>query len=186
MDPPRLTLPGNLARSLRYLDDGSCCARQQRRRAGSRAFTRMKASNGRLPRARSAATSPPSKSTAGSSTSTTRSRASRPCPPKSRAAAASCCWRWRPAPSRLARRRPLSLPDACRQRLGQPEPAFRRARQPAARRDQPAREIGGHLRRLNGWKIERDKLSAAMAALTFAQRKCAGARISARSQQRTS
>ena len=51
------------------------------------------------------------------------------------------------------------LPDAPRQRLGQPEPALRRAQQnqPAVRRDRPAREIGGHLLALYGWKIEREK-----------------------------
>ena len=51
------------------------------------------------------------------------------------------------------------LPDAARQRLGQAEPALRRAQQdqPAVRRDQTAREIGGHLLALYGWKIEREK-----------------------------
>ena len=50
------------------------------------------------------------------------------------------------------------LPDAARQRLGQAEPAFRRAQQdkPAVRRDRPAGEIGGHLLALYGWKIERE------------------------------
>ena len=51
------------------------------------------------------------------------------------------------------------LPDAARQRLGQAEPAFRRAQQDqaAVRRNRTAREIGGHLLALNGWKIEREK-----------------------------
>ena len=51
------------------------------------------------------------------------------------------------------------LPDAARQRLGQAEPALRRAQQdqPTVRRDQTAREIGGHLLALYGWKIEREK-----------------------------
>ena len=51
------------------------------------------------------------------------------------------------------------LPDAARQRLGQAEPALRRAQQdqPAVRRDRPALEIGGHLLALYGWKIEREK-----------------------------
>ena len=51
------------------------------------------------------------------------------------------------------------LPDAARQRLGQAEPALRRAQQdqPAVRRDQTAREIGGHLLALYGWKMEREK-----------------------------
>ena len=49
--------------------------------------------------------------------------------------------------------------DAARQRLGQAEPAFGLAQQdqPAVRRDQPAREIGGHLLAACGWKIEREQ-----------------------------
>ena len=51
------------------------------------------------------------------------------------------------------------LPDAAGQRLGKPEPALRRAQQhqPAVGRDRTAREIGGHLLALNGWKIERQQ-----------------------------
>ena len=51
------------------------------------------------------------------------------------------------------------LPDAAGQRLGQAEPAFRRAQQhqPAVRGDRPAGEIGGHLLALYGWQIEREK-----------------------------
>ena len=51
------------------------------------------------------------------------------------------------------------VPDAARQPLGQPEPAFRPAQQdqPAVGRDQPALEIGGHLLASDGWKIEREK-----------------------------
>ena len=51
------------------------------------------------------------------------------------------------------------LPDAARQRLGQAEPALRRAQQhqPAVRRDRPALEIGGYLLAADGWKIEREK-----------------------------
>ena len=51
------------------------------------------------------------------------------------------------------------LPDATRQRLGQAEPAFGPAQQdqPAVGRDQPAREIGGHLLAACGWKIERER-----------------------------
>ena len=46
-----------------------------------------------------------------------------------------------------------------RQRLGQAEPAFGPAQQdqPAVGRDQPAREIGGHLLAACGWKIEREE-----------------------------
>ena len=56
-------------------------------------------------------------------------------------------------------RRIAPLPDAAGQRLGQPEPALRRAQQdkPAVGRDQAAREIGGHLLALYGWKIEREE-----------------------------
>ena len=51
------------------------------------------------------------------------------------------------------------LPDATRQRLGQAEPALRRAQQhqPAVRRDRPALEIGGYLLAADGWKIEQEK-----------------------------
>ena len=51
------------------------------------------------------------------------------------------------------------LPDTTRQRLGQAEPAFGPAQQdqPAVGRDQPAREIGGHLLAACGWKIERQR-----------------------------
>ena len=50
------------------------------------------------------------------------------------------------------------LPDAGGQRLGQSEPALRRAQQhqPDVRRDRPAGKIGGHLLALYGWKIERE------------------------------
>ncbi len=61
---------------------------------------------------------------------------------------------------RLSRpRRVPPLPDAVRQCLGQPEPAFRRAmqHQPVVRRDRSAREIGDHILGLYGWKIEREK-----------------------------
>ena len=56
-------------------------------------------------------------------------------------------------------RRIAPFPDAARQRPGEAEPAFRRAQQhqPAVGRDRPAREIGGHLLALYGWKIEREK-----------------------------
>ena len=56
-------------------------------------------------------------------------------------------------------RRVAPLPDAAGQRLGQAEPPFGRAQQhqPAVRRDRTAREIGGHLLALYGWKIEREK-----------------------------
>ena len=51
------------------------------------------------------------------------------------------------------------LPDAARQRLGQIEPALRRAQQnqPAVRQNRTALEIGGQLLTVNGWKIEREK-----------------------------
>ena len=49
--------------------------------------------------------------------------------------------------------------DTAGQRLGQAEPALRRAQQdqPAIRRERSAREIGGHFLALHGWKIEREK-----------------------------
>ena len=51
------------------------------------------------------------------------------------------------------------LPDAARQCLGQAEPALRRAQQdqPAVGRNRTARELGGHILALYGWKIEREK-----------------------------
>ena len=56
-------------------------------------------------------------------------------------------------------RRVPPVPDAARQPLGQPEPAFGPAQQdqPAVRRDRPTREIGGHLLAACGWKIERER-----------------------------
>ena len=81
------------------------------------------------------------------------------------------------------------LPDAAGQRLGQPEPALRRAQQhqPAVGRDRPAREIGGHLLALNGWKIEREKsiFGHGGVALSWLRQKCAGKRISTRCQRLT-
>jgi len=78
--------------------------------------------------------------------------------------------------------RVASLPDAAGQRLGQPEPALRRAQQDQAAvgRDRTAREIGGHLLAAYGWKIERENhiFGHGGVALSLLRWKDAGKRIS--------
>ena len=56
-------------------------------------------------------------------------------------------------------RRVPAVPDAARQSIGQPEPAFGPAQQDqrAVGREQPSLEIGGHFLASDGWQIEREK-----------------------------
>ena len=84
----------------------------------------------------------------------------------------------------------MSTPD----RTAWPDHTNRRRRptaeaydQPAVRRDQTAREIGGHLLALYGWKIEREKgiFGHGGVALSLLRQKCAGKRISSRCQRLT-
>ena len=61
------------------------------------------------------------------------------------------------------------LPDAARQRLGQAEPALRRAQQhqPAVRRDRPALEIGGYLLALTAGRSNGSRLSSVMVGVAL-------------------
>ena len=189
MDPPRLALPGNLARSLRHLDDAQSeellrtATAEARRIAGFYAHEGLERPIAARSLRRDLAT------------------VEIDCGIVDRDYQIECIETLSAEVSRGRRKLLLEMATgtvktrtaAAFVTPGGSPPTPRSARAgvspcaaAAVRRDRPAREIGGHLRRLNGWKIERDKLSAAMAALTFAQRKCARARISARSQQRTS
>ena len=59
----------------------------------------------------------------------------------------------------VAERHPRRLPRRASMASDASRSAFRRSQQDqtAVRRDRPAREIGGHLLALYGWKIEREK-----------------------------
>jgi len=83
----------------------------------------------------------------------------------------------------------VSLPDAARRRRGQTQPEFRRTPQDMAAngQDRLALEIGGHFLTLSRWKIEREKciFGYGGVGLSLLWQKCAGKRISTRSQRPT-